>query len=144
VTELEALEVVEALIAPYPGPPWDQRSVESWARAIAKTSAGFRPALGVAERWAEANDRLPSLHAFLAAIAPPPPPPAYVAGHDPDEWRPDPDVARRLARTWRGALRAVHGDHDHRTPNPCPVCRGVNPRYADRPTTTPQSEELHA
>lgn len=137
MTPAEAAEVVDRLIAPYPGPPWPQQTLDAWTDAVARSSAGFQPSLGVADRWAEANDRTPSLHQFLAAIAPPPPPAAYVAGHDPDQWRPDPAVARRLAHTWRAALAATKAGHYHHGPNPCPVCGGQRPRkvYAPPPTT---------
>ena len=105
----QATEVVELLIDPFPGPPWEANTVQAWARAIAATEADYRTARDVALHWAERNDRLPSLRGFLDVLAPRA---VYVA--DPDApLNPHPDVAQRIMGLWRKALAdaKVHADY---------------------------------
>lgn len=127
----DAALVLDTLAAPYPRWDLDDRALKAWGHAIANSGAAKDVALGQAEAWGRTNTHPPSLAEFLARIRPPAPPVT-----DPDApIRTNAAVVRRIRATLAAATQAIeqrvgpaarqdHGGHDHRGPNPCPVCGG--------------------
>lgn len=128
----DATLVLDTLAAPFNRWDLDDRAMKAWVHAIANCGADKAIALGQAESWGRANTHPPSLAEFLARIRPPAALPA-----DPDApVRAHRDVLRRIRATYANACAAIearvgpaarqeHGGHNHRGPNPCPVCGGL-------------------
>lgn len=132
----ESTEVLHRLLAGYPLVDLDDASLLAWMEAIEDTDAEPAKAIEVARRWPRTHERFPSLAEFLAIITPR----TYIEPADPDDIRPDPETAHKLARVWRSALgqvaerRARIGDgrgadgHWHGSDTPCPMCGGRKSR----------------